>query len=256
VGNPLPVDPYNNQVLPTAATVQDAKVPTMKPLTTRRAVIGATLSTMASFGVFGCSSKGRTVKTEIESASKELAKAIAKSMDALRKNVPGASVYAVVLVALDDFSDVQLYANTEEHLGKKKRTDLNQWYFGQFWSSGLSIDFSALRNQLGEVEDWDEDEEPENSNAVDWLAAMTHAMRHARDQGAFNFNGQAATIYCSMVDSLNAIWLEDLSARFLNTADAYAAAAAGIKSASSEWYQSEGDQGSAEFRAAYESTLS
>jgi len=194
-------------------------------------------------------------KTKIESASKELGTAIAKSMEALRKNAPGTRVYAVALVALDDFSDVQLYANTEEHLAKTERRDLDRWYFGQFWSSGLTVDFSALKKHLGEVEDWDEDEEPENSNAVDWLAAMTHAMRHARDQGAFNFNGKAATIYCSMVDSLNAIWLEDLSARFLNSADAYAAAAPGIKAASSDWYRSDDDQGSSAFRAAYESTL-
>jgi hypothetical protein len=239
------------------STRRIAKVDAMKPPTTRRAFVRTAISALASFGVVGCSNRGRAVnKTGIESASKELAKAISKSMDALRKNNPGTKVYAVVLVALDDFSDVQLYANTEEHLAKKKATDLSRWYFGEFWSSGLSLDFSALTNHLGEVEDWDEDEEPENSNAVDWLAAMTHAMRHARDQAAFNFNGQAATIYCSMVDSLNAIWLEDLSARFLNTAGAYAAAAPGIKAASSEWYQSGGDEGSSAFRAAYESALS
>lgn len=193
---------------------------------------------------------------EIEAASKELGKAVAECMLGLRQTLdPGSKVYAVVLVVLDDFSDIQLYANTDRHLAETEGTDTDRWYFGNFWSEGMPIDFDALRTRLGEVEDWDEDEEPEKSNAVDWLAAMTHAMRHARDQGAFKIDGQEATIYCSMVDSLNAIWLEDVSARFLNTPDAYAAAAPGIKSASSDWYQSGGDEGSSAFRAAYESRL-
>jgi hypothetical protein len=193
---------------------------------------------------------------EIESASRELAKAIVECMAGLKKNMdPGLKVYAAVLVVLDDFSDIQLYANTDQHLAETEGTDTDRWYFGEFWSEGMPIDFDALTNHLGEVDDWDEDEEPEKSNAVDWLAAMTKAMREARDQGAFTFDGQEAIIYCSMVDSLNAIWLEDLSARFLNTPDAYAAAAPGIKSASSDWYQSGSDEGSSAFRVAYESRL-
>lgn len=137
---------------------------------------------------------------DIDSASQELAKAIVACMAGLRKNMdPGSKVYAAVLVVLDDFSDIRLYANTDEHLAGTEGTDTDRWYFGEFWSEGVSIEFDALRNHLGEVEDWDEDEEPEMSNAVDWLAAMTHAMRYARDQGAFNILGQEATIYCSMV---------------------------------------------------------
>ena len=193
---------------------------------------------------------------EIESASKELGKAIVECMVGLQDAIEsGSHVYAVVLVVLDDFSDLQLYANTDQHLAKTEATNTDRWYFGEFWSEGMPVHFDALTKHLGEVEDWDEDEEPENSNAVDWLAAMTHAMRNARDQGAFNFDGQEATIYCSMVDSLNAVWLEDLSARFLNTPDAYAAAAPGIKAASSDWYQSDGEVGSSAFRTAYESRL-
>lgn len=193
---------------------------------------------------------------EIESASKELGNAIVECMVGLQKNLdPGSNVYAAVLVVLDDFSDIQLYANTDQHLAETEGTDSDRWYFGQFWSEGIPLDFDALTTRLGEVENWDEDEEPEKSNAVDWLVAMTQAMRHARDQGAFKIDGHEATIYCSMVDSLNAIWLEGLSASFLNTPDAYAAAAPGIKSASSDWYQSGGDEGSSAFRAAYESRL-
>lgn len=229
----------------------------MKSSLTRRSFIGTTVGAIACYGLAGCSSKGASSnKAKVEAASKELGKVIVDSMIGLQKNVdPGSKVYAVVLVVRDDFSDIQLYANTDQHLAKTKGTETDRWYFGEFWSEGMPLDFDALTNHLGEVEDWGEDEEPEKSNAVDWLDAMTHAMRHAKDQGAFNIDGREATIYCSMVDSLNAIWLEDLSARFLNTPDAYKAAAPGIKSASSDWYQSGGNEGSSAFRAAYESRL-
>ena len=192
--------------------------------------------------------------TKIEAAAQELANEIVEIMAGLREAVdPGAHVYAVVLAVLDDFSDLQVYANTDQHLAETGGTETDRWYFGEFWSEGMPVEFDALTEHLGEVED--AEDEPEQGNAIDWLAAMTHAMRQARTRGAFNFDGKEATVYCSMVDSLNAIWLEDLSARFLNDPDTYAAAAPGIKAASSDWYQSAGDQGSSAFRAAYESRL-
>jgi hypothetical protein len=193
--------------------------------------------------------------TEMESASRELGQAIVECMTGLRESDPGIGIYAVVLVVLDDFSDIQLYANTDEHFAGTEGTDTNRWYFGEFWSQGIPVEFDALTKHLGPVDDWDEDEEPESSNAVDWLVAMTHAMQLARKQGAFHFNGQDATIFCSMVDSLNAIWLEGVSARFLNAPEVYADVAPGIKAASSDWYRSDGNEGSAAFRAAYESRL-
>jgi hypothetical protein len=193
-------------------------------------------------------------RSKIELAATELAASIVACMDQLRHSgEDAADVYAVVLVVLDDFSDVQVYANTEQHFAATDGTETNRWYFGEFQSGGIPMEFDALTTHLGEVDDWDEDEEPENSNAVDWLEAMTLAMQTARSEGAFAFGGKNATIYCSMVDSLNAIWLEDASARFLNEPDSYAAAANGIKAASADWYQSGVAQGSAAFRAAYES---
>ena len=192
----------------------------------------------------------------IETAARELAASLVDCMDELRQSEEGSSdIYSVVLVVLDDFSDVQAYANTESHLATTDGTDTDRWYFGEFWSEGLPLDFDALPSNFGEVEDWDEDEEPENSNAVDWLAAMTLAMRYAKNDRAFEFGGKNATAYCSMVDSLNAIWLEDVSAKFINAPDVYTAAAVGIKAASADWYQSGSDQGSSAFRAAYESRL-
>ena len=192
----------------------------------------------------------------IQLAGKELAAAIVECMNGVRdNNEDPIDIYAVVVAILDDFSDVQLYANTESNFASTDGTATDRWYFGQFWSEGMPLDSSALSSHLGEVESWDEDSEPANSNAVDWLAAMTFAMRFAKDKGAFSSDGKNATAYCSMVDSLNAIWLEDLSARFINDPDIYVAAADGIKAASAQWYQSEVDQGSLAFRDAYQSRL-
>lgn len=202
--------------------------------------------------------KGTLVSnSKIDAAANQLANAIVECMTQLRDSVDeGAHVYAVALVVLDDFSDIQAYANTDQHFAETDGSDTDRWYFGEFWSEGMPVEFDALTEILGEVDEWDEDEEPEKSNAVDWLSAMTFAMRIARNQGAFNFDGAEATIYCSMVDSLNAIWLEDLSAQFLNDAEAYATASPGMKAASADWYQSDGDEGSSAFRAAYQIQIS
>lgn len=192
----------------------------------------------------------------IETAAQELATSIVDCMNELRQSEEDSSdIYSVVLVVLDDFSDVQAYANTESHFAATDGTNTDRWYFGEFWSEGMPLDFDSLTSRLGEVEEWDEDDEPENSNAVDWLAAMTLAMRYAKDKAAFAFGGNNATAYCSMADSLNAIWLEDVSAQFINDPETYSAAAGGMKAASADWYQSGDDQGSSGFRAAVESRL-
>lgn len=195
--------------------------------------------------------------TIIEAAARAFATSIFNCMTELRRsNEDISDIYSVVLVVLDDFSDAQAYANTEAHFASTEGTDTDRWYFGEFWSEGMPLDFDAITSHLGEVEDWDEDDKPENSNAVDWLAAMILAMRYANGNGAFEFGGKTATAYCSMVDSLNAIWLEDLSAKFINDRATYTAASSSIASASADWYRSGGDQGSLAFRAAFESRLS
>ena len=228
----------------------------MNFLQSRRAFVQTTLGALASLGFAGCGGDGASQVSDetLNNATTELAEAIVQAMNEFRQTLEaGANVYAVALVVLDDFSDVQLYANTEQHLATTDGTDFDRWYFGEFWSEGLSVDFDVLTKHLGEVEDWDES--PEKGNAVSWLVAMTRAMKLASEQGAFKFGDQQATIFCSMVDSLNAIWLEDASARFLNSAEAYAAAAPGLKAASTEWYQPEGEEGHPALKAAYESTL-
>lgn len=222
----------------------------------RRAFVKTTFGALASLGFAGCGGNGASqISNDIlNNAATELADAIIQAMNEFRPTLEsGATVYALALVVLDDFSDVQLYVNTDQHLATTDGTDFDQWYFGEFWSEGLAVDFDALTKHLGEVEDWDES--PEKGNAVSWLVTMTRAMKLASEQGAFNFGDQNVTVFCSMVDSLNAIWLEDASARFLNSAEAYAAAAPGLKAASNEWYQPEGEDGHPAFKAAYESQL-
>ena len=119
--------------------------------------------------------------TRIQVASEALAKSISDCMAELREALvaaaPGAHIYGVALVVLDDFSDLQAFANTDAHLAELEGASTDKWYFAEWWSEGMGIDFDALEHELGEVEDWDEDEEPEKGNAPRWLAAMTHAMQ-------------------------------------------------------------------------------
>ncbi len=228
----------------------------MNILLPRRSFLETSLGAIAGFGFVGCGRNGASQVSEetIDNAATELAEAIVQAMNEFRPTLEsGATVYAVALVVLDDSSDVQLYTNTDQHLATTDGTDFDRWYFGEFWSEGLPVNFDALTKHLGEVEDWDES--PEKGNAVSWLVAMTRAMKLAKKQGVFNFGDKQATVFCSMVDSPNAIWLEDNSARFLNSAEAYAAAASGLKAASTEWYQPEGEDGHPAFKAAYESKL-
>ena len=244
------------------------RVGTIDIASTPRSLARIGIIAVVAFIIPGCgqdshrsSLDGQTQETDVENpelerAAKELATSITACMNQLRQSEAGASdIYAVVLVVFDDFSDVQVYANTESYFATKDGSNAYRWYFGEFWFEGLPVNVDALTTHLGEVEDWGDDEKPENSNAVDWLVTMTLAMRYAQNEGAFVFGGKNATVYCSMVDSLNAIWLEDLSARFLNDADTYTDAAEGIKAASADWYQSGDDQGSSAFRAAYEARL-
>jgi len=164
-----------------------------------------------------------SVKT-IRSVAATLAQSIHECMDGIRQNLPdGASIYSVALVVTDDFDSLMVFSNTDLHFAKSEGGMLDKWYFAEWWSEGMDIDTDPLVEKLGEVED--SDEEPATGNAVDWLGAMTDALRTAKQLGAFKSNGKEPFLFCSMGDSLNAIWLENLSARFLNSADSYAAVA-------------------------------
>lgn len=187
----------------------------------------------------------------IESAANDLAKEI---QSVIREAYsPDEQVYVVALVILDDFSDLQLFANTEDYYADSEETAVDRWYFPQFESEGMGLDFDSLTDELGEVED--SDEEPENGNAVDWLLAMTRAMQIAKKEGAFQFGGNEAIIYCSMVDSLNAIWIEDLTAKFLNNPHQYEEASKGLKAVAEEWFGADEEENFPEFRKAFESRL-
>ena len=199
---------------------------------------------------------------KIRSSAATLAQSILECMTGVRQNIPkGASIYAVALVVSDDFDSLAVYANTDLHLAKSKGRALDKWYFGQFWSEGMGVESHSLVDQLGEVED--SDEKPATGNAADWLAAMTDAMRTAKLNGAFASSGKEPFLFCSMIDSLNAVWLEDCSAKFLNAADSYAAVAPELSAAAKEWYiedddEEDGDieEGREAFKTAYKNILS
>ena len=192
----------------------------------------------------------------ILTAAGELAETIGSTLNELREALvaaaPGDPVYGVALVITDDFSSLQLYANTASHLAEGPGGVLQKWYFGEWWSEGIEIDADPLTNHIGEVEDFDD--EPETGKAPEWLAAMTEAMRIARDAGAFKFSDQQSFIFCSMVDSLNAIWLEDLSARLLNPEAEYREKAPELREATAEWY-SDAEEETTELQSVYEELL-
>lgn len=192
------------------------------------------------------------MNAEIETAADKLSTAIKVCMEEYRDALePGEHVYAVALVILDDFSDLQAYANTDQHFAETEGRDLDRWYFGEFESEGMPVEFECLTEHLGEVSDGDQGID----DKANWLAAMTLAMQRAKADGVFKFDDEQAMLFCSIVDSYDAIWLEDLTARKLNSPAKYAAAANGIRNAAKEWYQADGDRGSAAIRSAYESRL-
>ena len=175
-------------------------------------------------------------------------------MEGLRTNIANSeTIYAVALVVSDDFDSIMIYANTEAHFATTDGEMLDKWYFAQWSFGGVAIDTAVLSDHFGEVEDWDET--PETGNASLWLATMTEAMHVAQRKGAFLQNGTEATIFCSMVDSGNAVWLEELSSQFLNPPSRYKEIASELTNSANEWY-GEDVVGRAEFKTSYESLLS
>src|SRR5688500_4102179 len=92
-------------------------VRSMNPVLTRRSFTNFGVVAMLLSSMSGCrrngNSKGAGVNgSKTELAATELAASITASMNRLRESAEGpADVYAVVLVVLDDFSDIQIYAN-------------------------------------------------------------------------------------------------------------------------------------------------
>ncbi len=170
----------------------------------------------------------------IKATASELASAIETCMAELREATPDRNYYAVALVVTDDFDSLAAYANTAEHLQKSGGGHPSQWYFGEWESEGMPIEFE-IDEHLQEVDDFDE--ETPDGNSVIWFATMAEAMRIAREHGAFDWNEQTATLFCSMIDHDAAVWLEELTAKYLNPPDVYARVGPGIAAASKDWYQ-------------------
>ena len=185
-------------------------------------------------------------------ASKELAPSITECLTGVQKHNPDlAPIYAVCLTVTDDFSQLMLYANTTAHFSDSGGSMLNKWYFAEWWSEGMDIEADPLLDTIGEVED--SDETPENDLGPFWLAAMTKAMQIAAQEDSFVSNGGKPFLFCSMIDSSNATWLESLSAQFLNPPASFNSIEPELKAAQKDWYGSA--QGNDKFKAALEKIL-
>ncbi len=189
---------------------------------------------------------------KVLAASTELATSICACMDRVRNANPDLDpIYGVCLAVSDDFAYLALFANTTSHFRCSRCGMLDKWYFGQWWSQGLDIHKESLVKHLGNVDDIDDT--PENDSGLSWLAAMTNAMDIANKQNAFHTGGEKPFLFCSMIDSSNAVWLENLSARFLNAQDIYNELASEISAAQREWYTDATGRG--EYCAAFETVL-
>jgi hypothetical protein len=152
-------------------------------------------------------------------------------MDGLRKHLADDQVvYVYALVATDDFSNVAGYANTTKHFRESDGRALDQWYFAQWSATGMDIDATVLEELLGDPTD----DDPEIQAA--WLHALTEGLKMARAQDGLKFRGNGVVTFCSMIDSKNAVWVEQRTARLTNPPDLLKACEAGLKAAAEEWY--------------------
>ena len=169
---------------------------------------------------------------QIKTASNKLAASIEECLAALRETVKqDDSLYVFALVASDDFSEMVGYANTKSHFANSGGSELDKWYFGEWHEQGLNVGFDSVLEILGEVED--ADESPENGNAVDWLVAMSNAIKQLLEANASNL---MPFVFASMTDSMNATWLEPFSAEYANGTSAYKPIRLEHQAAIKEWY--------------------
>lgn len=191
---------------------------------------------------------------DIENARKAasaIAESITQDMEAVRKFNPDLDrIYGACLAVLDDFSDLNLFLNTESHLAEQSADE--KWDVYSWWSEGIEIDTSPIQDLIGEVDDFDA--EPENDLGPAWLAVLTLAMAEAKKKGAFNTTGDPPYVFCTITDSEEALWIEHLSGQFLNDAEVFTKLSAEIL----ECYGTDEDplsSGRMEYRVAYENAL-
>jgi hypothetical protein len=152
-------------------------------------------------------------------------------MNGLRKHLANDQiVYVYALVATDDFSNVVGCANTAKHFRDSDGQALDQWYFAQWSTTGMDIDSTVLQELLGDPTDDDAEIQ------AAWLHVLTEGLRMARAQDGLNFRGNGVVTFCSMIDSQNAVWIEQCTARLTNPPDLLKSCEDGLKAATEEWY--------------------
>ena len=190
---------------------------------------------------------------EIRTAAQHLASQITDCMKRVREFNPDvSSFYVASLVVADDFDYLALYANTKTHFEQSSGDMVSKWGFAEWWSEGLDMNSDPLAQNIGVVDDFDE--EPQNDKGPAWLATMTEALWLANNEDAFVQDDDPPVLFCSMIDSTNAKWLEHLSANYLNPSDSYSLIESELTTAQNKWY-GKGKSGNPEFKNAYVNIL-
>ena len=178
--------------------------------------------------------------TDFNTARKLLADAIAASVNKVVANqYAGQTLYAFAIVVNNDFHDAMFYASTRELLAERLADpdlicgkEMATWYFGNFDDEDVTpIEVGAAKEIL---------EHPAGSENTHFQArylwACANALRDAQRSGIFSSHPPHVTTFCTMIDDLNAIWIERETARFANPPAQYAVFESEQRAAVKEWF--------------------
>lgn len=177
---------------------------------------------------------------DFNTARKRLVDAIAASVNKVVANqYEGQSLYAFAIVVNNDFHDMMFYASTRELLAERLADpdlicgkEMATWYFGNFDEEDVTP--AEIRDAKDALNHPDR-----SSNTLlqaYYLWACVHALRDAQRSGVFNAHQPFVTVFCTMIDDMNAIWIERETARFANSLAQYEAFEPEQRIAVKEWF--------------------
>jgi hypothetical protein len=155
-------------------------------------------------------------ENQLALAAENVASQVIKSMQGLRENLdPEEVIYIYALVVPDDFAYVMGYANTTRHLAASGGSPSDKWYFAGWFTEGMDKEDEVLTKVLGSA-DFNDDKTVQHDRQAAWLIALAEGLALARAKGALEWRGHPVIAFCSMVDSLDAGWIEQSTARMAN----------------------------------------
>jgi hypothetical protein len=115
----------------------------------------------------------------------------------------------------DDFAYLMGYGNTTGHLAASSGSPSAKWYFAGWFTEGMDMDAKVLTEVLGSA-DFNDDKAVQYDRQAAWLIALAEGLAWARAKGALEWRGRPVIAFCSIVDSLDAGWIEQLTTRIAN----------------------------------------